>query len=134
MVSVLKYKLYLMRVKKFSINIIIMNKALIIFCFFTCLKISSSSRLLLSSTCRLPLSSASRILLCRSANMENAWTLRSSCSRISSLLRKSTILPRVAPSKSLSASSTNDSCQQNAYIYSEILPSFKHSFVCQTSR
>ena len=45
---------------------------------FTCLKTSSSSRLLLSSNCLRPLSSASRIRLFRSANMANAWMRLSS--------------------------------------------------------
>lgn len=75
----------------------------------TCLKISSSSRLLLSSTCLRPLSSASLMRLWRSANMEKAWIRRSSCRRISSLLRKSNISPRLRPSTLARASSTNDS-------------------------
>ena len=44
----------------------------------TCLKISSSSRLLRSSSCLLPLSLASRIRLCRSASMAKAWMRLSS--------------------------------------------------------
>ena len=77
--------------------------------YCTCLKTSSSSRLLLSSTCLRPLSSASLIRLCLSANIEKAWIRRSSCRRISSLLRKSNMSPRLWPSTFARASSTRDS-------------------------
>ena len=75
----------------------------------TCLKISSSSRLRLSSTCLRPLSSASLIRLCLSANIEKACILLSSWSLVSSLLRKSNISPRLCPSTLARASSTWDS-------------------------
>lgn len=78
----------------------------------TCLKTSSSSRRRRSSTCLLPLSSASLILLWRSASMEKAWILLSSCSRTSSLLRKSMVSANEEPSNWLIASSTNNSCRK----------------------
>ena len=80
----------------------------------TCLKISSSSRRLLSSICLRPLSSASRTRRRLSASMEKAWILRSSCRRINSLLRKSTTSPTLQPSTWLSASSTSDSYTRTA--------------------
>ena len=83
----------------------------------TCLKISSSSLRLLSSTCRRPLSSASRIRRWRSASMENAWILRSSCRRISSLLRKSSVSPSEDPSSCDIASSTSSSWSNDTSIY-----------------
>ena len=73
-----------------------------------CRKISSSSRLRLSSTWRRPLSSASRIRRCLSANMANAWILRSSCSLISSLDKKSNIFARTLPSSRAKCFSIRD--------------------------
>ena len=81
----------------------------------TCLNISSSSRRLLSSTCRRPDSSASRILLSRSASMLNAWILLSSCSRINSFDRKSSMSPAVALSASETYLSITDSCKRPNY-------------------
>lgn len=77
----------------------------------TCLKISSSSLRRLSSNCRSPDSSASLILRSLSASIEYAWMRRSSSSRISSFVRKSSMSPSVSPSTALSSSSMRSSWQ-----------------------